>query len=308
MPGVVRERPIVRLENTDAGQINEALNNLRKEGRGASGQVLTLVINIDAYDSEEAMQLAEQAAEQHPSRILVARRGSTNTHPLNATIESTSATEVITLDFSGQMDNHVTSVLLPLLLPELPVVVWWPSRAPQKLYDDELASLSERLIVDTARAKDPTAMLANLAKIHQPRTTDLAWARLTRWRALLVAALDQAQSKVLSATVVAPGDSTPSDLMAAWLEQRLGVKVDRPEPDSGYPGLQAVELHTEAGTVGVRRISRTDAILSLPGQPEREVALARRTMKQLIAEELTRLSGDAAFDSLMAHIADRSEG
>lgn len=297
----------MRLENTDARQINEALNELRKEGRGSSGQVLTLVINIDAFDSDEAMQLAEQAAEQHPSRILVARRGGTNTHPLNATIESTSSTEVITLDFSGQMDKHVTSVLLPLLLPELPVVVWWPSRAPEDLYGDDLAGLSDRLIVDSARSVHPDRMLASLARVHRPRTTDLAWARLTRWRALLVAALDQAQSPVLSASVVAPSDSSPSDLMAAWLEQRLRVPVDRPEPESGYPGLQAVELATEAGTVGVRRISRTDAILSLPGQPEREVALARRTMKQLITEELTRLSGDATFDALMDHIATRAE-
>ncbi|EPH00324.1 glucose-6-phosphate dehydrogenase assembly protein OpcA [Propionibacterium sp. oral taxon 192 str. F0372] len=296
---------MMRLENTDARQINQALNEMRDQGRGASGQVLTLVINIDAYDTDEAMHMAEQAAEQHPSRILVARRGGTNTHPLNAAIKATSSTEVITLDFSGQMDRHVSSVLLPLLLPELPVVVWWPTRAPNELYADELCTLTNRLIVDSARATHPTTMLANLARDHRPCTTDLAWARLTRWRALLVAALDQARSKVLSASVTAPADSTPSDLMAAWLELKLSIAVERPEPDSGYPGLQSVELLTEAGPVVVRRISRTDAVLSLPGQPEREVALARRTMKALITEELTRLSGDTAFDELMDHIAKR---
>ena len=86
---------------------------------------------------------------------------------------------------------------------------------------------------------------------------------------------------------------------------RLNVPVTRPKPESDYPGLHGVRLGTESGEIVLRRVSATDAILTLPGQPDRPVALARRTAQQLLTEELTRLSGDDAFDHLMAYVATR---
>ncbi|MGI5951942.1 MAG: glucose-6-phosphate dehydrogenase assembly protein OpcA [Brooklawnia sp.] len=298
----------IRLENTDARQINETLFRLRKEGQAASGQVLTLVIDTPADGYEEAMAEAQEAGALHPSRILVAIRGLDNEHRLNAeVITSASATEVITLEFSGEADAHAESVLLPLLLPELPVVIWWPTRTPDNLAHCEMRSLSDRLIVDSARCDNPIANVHQMPASHLPGTTDLAWTRLTRWRAMLVAALDQVRAPVVSGAVMGPTTSAPSELMRAWLEMRLGVPISRPPAHSDYPGLHGVDLVTQAGDVTLRRTSPTDAILSVPDQPDRPVALARRTVQQLLAEELTRLSGDAAFDQLMAHMLDRQQ-
>lgn len=294
----------IRLENTDARQINETLFRLRKEGQSASGQVLTLVVNTPASAAGEAMAEAQKAGALHPSRILVAIRGLENEAGLNAEVHTTaSATEVITLEFSGEVDEHVDSVLLPLLLPELPVAIWWPTRAPNSLGMCDLRGLSRRLIVDSSSADDPIAAVHRLAAEHQPGTTDLAWTRLTPWRALLVAALDQVRATVTSAAVVGPTGSAPTELLAAWLQMLLEVPVTRPAPQSDYPGLHTVEMRTESGDIALRRVSPTDAILSLPGQPDRPVALARRTIQQLLTEELMRLTGDDAFDVLMAEIA-----
>lgn len=299
----------IRLENTDARQINETLFRLRKEGQATSGQVLTLVINTPADGSAEAMAEAQEAGALHPSRILVAIRGLDNQVGLNAEVgTSSSVTEVITLEFSGEVDEHADSVLLPLLLPELPVAIWWPTHAPDNLARCSLIHLSKRLIVDSSSAVDPIMAVHKLAAEHEPGTTDLAWTRLTPWRALLVAALDQARSEVIAAAVIGPPTSAPTELLAAWLELRLGVQVSRPDPQSDYPGLHAVELTTKAGDITLRRISPTDAILSLPGQPDRPVALARRTIQQLLTEELTRLTGDDAFDAVMSHLASWDQG
>ncbi|MGB3956107.1 MAG: glucose-6-phosphate dehydrogenase assembly protein OpcA [Brooklawnia sp.] len=296
----------IRLENTDARQINETLFRLRKEGQASSGQVLTLVVNTPAEGALDATAEARQAASLHPSRMLIAIRGLANEAGLNAEVASfSSATEIITLEFSGEVDEHAESVLLPLLLPELPVVIWWPSKAPKSLPNRDLRGLTNRLIVDSSTADDPVAAVRRMAKEHSPGTTDLAWTRLTRWRAMLVAALDQVTSPVTAAAVIGPPDSSPSELLAAWLELRLQIQVSRPEPVSDYPGLHAVLLDTERGQVALRRVSPTDAVLTLPGQPDRPVALARRSMQELLTEELARLNGDAAFDELMGHIARR---
>lgn len=294
----------IRLENTDARQINEALFRLHKEGKATSGQVLTLVINTPAEGSEQAMAQAQEAGALHPSRILLAIRGLDNSAGLNAEIQtSESVTEVITLEFSGQVDQHADSVLLPLLLPELPVVIWWPSSPSESLRQCDLQRLSRRLIVDSSTAHDPITAVHRLALEHQPGTTDLAWTRLTPWRALLVAALDQVRSPVTAAAVVGPRTSAPSELLSIWFEMMLQVPVSRPAPQSDYPGLHAVILRTQVGEISLRRITPTEAILTLPGQPDRPVALARRTVQQLLTEELMRLSGDEAFDALMAHMA-----
>ncbi len=299
----------IEIEGADARQVNEALLALRKEGKSACGQVLTLVIDTNADAQADAEAEALEAAQVHPSRILVAVRGLDNEHGLNASVQNaTSTTEVITLEMSGEVDDHAASVLLPLLLPELPVVCWWPSRVPDDLDRCDMRALTDRLVVDSTTADDPIAKIYELAAQHRSGTTDLAWGRLTRWRAMLVAALDQVRSPVRSAHVAAPPNSSPARLLSHWLEMRLGIEVDRLDPMTNYPGLHAVQLLTDDGPVILRRISATEGVLILPGQPERPVALARRSSQQLLSEELTRLSGDEAYDALMAHIAEHGAG
>ncbi|WIY81615.1 glucose-6-phosphate dehydrogenase assembly protein OpcA [Propionimicrobium sp. PCR01-08-3] len=301
----------IKLDNTDAHEINETLFRLRKEGKAPakSGQVLTLVVNTSADGYEQAMEGAQAAGELHPSRILVAVRGKQDEPGLSAEIQTEqSAAEVITLQFSGEVDQHATSVLLPLLLSELPVVIWSRTGSDDELGSCDLTSLSNRLIVDSSTASDPIAATRELARTHRPGSTDLSWTRLTRWRALLVAALNQVRSPVLSAEVVGPLSSAPSELLAAWLRMRLDVTVQRPDPVSSYPGLHLVKLATRAGDIVLQRFSPIEASLSLPGQPDRQVALARRTVPQLLSEELSQLSGDGAFDGLMSFIATEKQG
>lgn len=297
-----------RLLNTDARQINENLYQMRKDGKSSSGQVLTLVVATSLKDYEEATAQAQEAGKMHPARILVAIRGLGEHSGLNAMfLDSGSATEVITLEMSGNVDKHADSVLLPLLLPELPVVIWWPNESPSDLRHCDLASLSERRITHAAGSADAIETILSQAAHHSPGATDLAWTRLTRWRALLVAALDQVQSPVLSAAVGAQASSAAALLMQAWLEVRLGTEVERTYPKTGWPGITSVQLQTEAGEICLKRTSDTEATLTLPGQPTRPVALARRSTQELLAEELSRLTGDATYDELMAHLVSRGE-
>jgi glucose-6-phosphate dehydrogenase assembly protein OpcA len=87
--------------------------------------------------------------------------------------------------------RHLTAVVLPLLLPELPVFTWWEGTPPfaDEVFD-ELTSVANRLIVDSTAFADPVANLARLAKaaaVLEAAVSDCAWGRLTPWRELLAA-------------------------------------------------------------------------------------------------------------------------
>jgi glucose-6-phosphate dehydrogenase assembly protein OpcA len=81
--------------------------------------------------------------------------------------------------------------------------------------------------------------------------------------------------------------------VAAWLAERLGVDVTRGA--SQGPGITEVVLDTKEGPI---RISRSDgrlATFSSPGRPDRPVALKRRALPELLAEELRRLDEDDIY-------------
>ena len=63
--------------------------------------------------------------------------------------------------------------------------------AEQDQAADELAQLTLRRLTDAARAPRPLAGAEGRAQDYPPGDTDLSWTRLTPWRALLAAALDQ---------------------------------------------------------------------------------------------------------------------
>jgi glucose-6-phosphate dehydrogenase assembly protein OpcA len=101
---------------------------------------------------------------------------------------------------------------------------------------------------------------------YAPGNTDLAWTRITGWRALLAAALDQYPSKVQSATVVAERISPSADLLSAWLSDRLRVDVARKSSEG--PGITDVVLTTKQGDISLVRYDGKLATLSTPGEPD----------------------------------------
>jgi glucose-6-phosphate dehydrogenase assembly protein OpcA len=193
----------------------------------------------------------------------------------------------------GELANHAESVVLPLLLPDAPVVCWWPDQAPESAGADPLGRLAQRRITDASSAEDPVGSLAVRAEGYAPGDTDLAWTRLTPWRSMLAAALDQKHAKITAAAVEGEAYNASTELLALWLADRLGVEVERKVSEG--PGITGVHLFTEAGDICLDRADGRLAELSVPGQPDRHVALKRRETSELIAEELRRLDPDDIY-------------
>ncbi len=287
----------IDLTETTTSAIASALQQARQRlGGPASGMVLTLVIVTDEAAQYDAVRAANEAAREHPCRVLVViTRRPTASPRLDAEIRmgETSPGETLLLRMYGLTGQHADSVVAPLLLPDTPVVTWWPGTPPVNPAADPIGMLAQRRITDAAAVDEPRQCLATLAGAYQPGDTDMSWTRLTPWRSLLAATLDQPHGTIEAATVRAEQSNPTADLIAVWLASRLRIPVE--SEVSGGPGITEVSFCTSEGDITVTRPDGRVAELSRPGQPERHVALHRRDTPELLAEELRRLDPDEIY-------------
>jgi glucose-6-phosphate dehydrogenase assembly protein OpcA len=298
---------MIDLTETTTGAVNDALRQARlRLGGVASGMVLTLVIVTDEGEQYDAVRAATVAARQHPCRILVVIiRRPRDRSRLDAEIRvgETSPGETVLLRMYGPLGQHADSVVTPLLLPDTPVVTWWPGMAPPVPAEDPMGALAQRRITDAAVADEPREVLTRLAAGYQPGDTDLSWTRATPWRSLLAATMDQPSGRVTAGTVSAEEGNPTADLIAAWLSHDLGVPVVT-EPSAG-PGITEVSFDTSDGELSISRPDGRVAHLCRPGQAERKVALHRRDTTELLEEELRRLDPDDIYAETLAELRPR---
>ncbi|MEV5891120.1 glucose-6-phosphate dehydrogenase assembly protein OpcA [Nonomuraea fuscirosea] len=299
------------LTDTTAGKISAQFMHLRHQmGAPAIGMVLTLVVVSEERHQYDALRAATEAAREHPSRIIVViKREEDEPIRLDAELRIGENTpgEVVVLRLYGELTEHADSVVSPLLLPDTPVVAWWPGAAPDVPSKDAIGALAQRRITDAKGFDDGgVKSLVIRAKGYARGDTDLAWARLTPWRSLLAAAFDQPVGKVRKGVVEASAGHPSAPLLAAWLSERLGTNMKVAE--SAGPGLTAVRLQLGDGELAVVRTDARLAKLSRPGQPDRNVALARRQTSELMAEELRRLDTDEIYETAVKRFARTYKG
>ena len=261
------------------------------------GMVMTLIIVVPDEDAEAAMQAAQRASREHPARVLGVILGDGRG---KAQVDATVGTgggwggETALIRLRGEVVRYAESVVLPLLLPDSPVAIWWPTEPPDDPADDPLGALARRRITDSAAAtRGKSSVMLRQCRAYAPGNTDLSWTRLTPWRALLAAALDQHPVKVARASVSAERISPSADLLVAWLNDRLRVPVERHTSDG--PGITKVVMDTKQGPIAITREDGRLATFSSPDRPDRPVALKRREVPALLSEELRRLDEDDIY-------------
>ena len=305
---------IVDLPSTTTQAVSKKLVRLRNDvGAMALGRVLTLIIVVDEADADEAIEAANDASRQHPCRIIALVSGNKRgTSRLDAQIRvggDAGASEVVVLRLFGPLVDHGDSVVTPLLLPDSPVVAWWPKAAPHPVSTDPIGRMAQRRITDAAEARNPHKEMDYRAQTYKPGDTDLAWTRVTLWRGLLAAALDQPPFEpVVGATVSGGSDSPSTDLLAGWLAQMLKCPVKRARTRAGS-GMISVRLERRSGDVDLVRPDGNVATLTQAGQPVRRIGLARRGLAECLADELRRLDPDEIYaQALTKGLARVSQG
>ena len=296
---------IVDLPDTSTNAINKKLDELRgRVGAITLGRVLTLVIAPDTDAVvEESIEAANAASHEHPSRVIVVMSGDPDATDARLDAElrvgsDSAAGEVVVLRLSGPLADHAASVVVPFLLPDIPVVAWWPDIAPAVPAQDPLGRLAIRRITDATNGADPLSAIKSRLPGYTPGDTDLAWSRITYWRALLASALDQPPHEPITSALVSGLKTEPAlDVLAGWLASRIDGPVRRAVGDL------KVELTRNSETV---RLSRPQegmtATLSRTARPDALLPLPRRETRECLAEDLRRLDPDVIYLSALEGI------
>ncbi|WP_062311848.1 glucose-6-phosphate dehydrogenase assembly protein OpcA [Demequina rhizosphaerae] len=295
---------IIEIPDTTTGEINKRLVDSRKEGGVITlARVMTLVIDATDADAEQAIATANVASREHPCRIIVIAPGASDEARLDAEIRvggDAGASEVIVLRPSGAQIGHDDTLVTPLLLPDAPIVVWWPAAVPDDMAECSLGRMAQRRITDTKGEDDPVGTLLSLAHCYRPGDTDLAWTRLTRWRALLAVALEQVPDPQVTRARIHGDFNSPSILLlGAWLKRALDCEVEA-EYDDSVAALQSIVLETPSGQISISRPDRYNARITQPGQPDHVIALPARSLEEALAEELRRLDSDEVYGEALA--------
>jgi glucose-6-phosphate dehydrogenase assembly protein OpcA len=262
---------------------------------------MTLIAAVDeADDPAEVGETIAMLMREHPSRAIVVRVRKSPGQFLAAQVLAQCwmpfgdrrqiCCEQVEITASEASLADLPPVLLPLLVADLPVVLWARTEVPV------LAGIAGKVIVDSDAVGGLTRVLA-VGEKH--RAGDLAWVRLTRWRELIsqifenksyLAELPGLTRARITHTHPRP---TASDFyLAAWL--------DRPETVWEYGEESAVALEDAAGQVHTRiRTTGGDGVeVSVRGQVS-SVVLSLATDYTLLREELSIAARDSVFESVL---------
>ncbi len=227
-------------------------------------------------DEPRIRQALEELAEIHPSRTVMVATDPAAPSGLDATASARcqlrSGTqprvcfEEVQLAARGDLARHLSSVVEPLLIPDMPVVLWWFGAPPGE--DEGLLQLCDRLVLDSDPA-GPAALphLRRLVEALCPAriVTDLAWAQLAPWRELLSQLFDPVETRPfqrrldsLEVEYAAGIPTTRPLLLVGWLATSLGWQLAKPG-DPGTPDEPRLRFRTADGTLVEARIGAAPA-------------------------------------------------
>lgn len=315
---------IINLTETTTDEI---VSTLLSEGGRSGSRVLTLVIDTDRDGLEEALAAAHGASRDHPCRVVAVvsprsdpladadddrrhngHRPDGSVGHLDAQIRlghDAGAGETLVLFPEGEAARHADTLVVPFLLPDVPVVTWWPYAPPVRPATSPLGTLATTRITNTPSQPDPSSALAALAPEYTRGDIDLAWTRITLWRAMVASTLDSLLCAGAVRGVVVAGEphNASVSLMIRWLRLRLGVAVERADaPD--IPGIATITVHTDSGDLVITRKDHERVMITRPGvERPQVVTMARREPVATMSEELRRLSPDLVYEEVLATFA-----
>jgi glucose-6-phosphate dehydrogenase assembly protein OpcA len=261
---------------------------------------------VEQEDVEEAEEAATIAASRHPMRMLMVVRRHIDAPVPRLDAEVTiggrlGPGEAVVMRMYGRLALHAESVTLPLLAPDAPVVTWWHGEPPEKIAHDPLGVFSERRITDVLRSSDPNAALQRRAEDFAPGDTDLAWTRLTPWRAALASAFDgPSRHKPTRATVHGGVNEPSARLLAGWLTSRLAIDATVDGTDD--EPISGVEITFDNDKTTTAKVEGSNLVLRREGQQDAYMPFGERPLGELLAEELRRLDHDSIYAEALSTV------
>lgn len=296
---------IVEMQKTTTAKIAKKLQELRETGGVvALGRVLSLLVETDPQNLEDAIKTANAASRLHPSRIIVLAKDEGGLANLDAEIRvggDAGASEVIILRAAGEVLSNIESLVSGLLLPDAPIVAWWPAECPLNPSATELGRIAGRRITNAANRSNSVSLLGLLAQNYQPGDGDMAWTRITLWRSQVAALLDQHPGLSIQKVLVYGSSTSPSThLLSSWLGLKLQAKVEIVEKigDAEVSGVGGIEIDFDSASLRIIRSGQV-AVIEQTGLPTTSVLLPPRSDLDCLIEDLRFLGEDKEYAEVL---------
>lgn len=296
-----------------AEEINAELDRLHRAAGGpdrvlALARTLNLVVVSCSDRREKAVERALERLGSHtPSRTLVLREHGANRVDANVVMECQSPTRAghvglchdrVLLSLDPARLEHSASLLAPLLVSDLPTVLWLPE--PRSgVPDPGLLERAQYLLVDSGTGG--AAELGRLAELSAAiRVHDLAWGRLEYWRAAIAAAFDPPERRRLLPALNSvrlrceERGMQAGLLLAGWIAARCGWRPGPLERRGGHALVKATGRDGGEVTIKLGEQPRDDACGGVDGvvfqSSSEEVTIGRSgatsSLRDLFAEAL----------------------
>jgi glucose-6-phosphate dehydrogenase assembly protein OpcA len=258
--------------------------------------VFNLIILVEGEQQlEEVTQVIAQITYAYPCRaIVLVQKPDLSLDDLTAYISAHCSLpqgsgrkvccEQITIIGSKDADDALYSMVLPLLVSELPVILWCPSEP--NMYSElfrQTIETADRLIVDSRTFRNPSETFNQLAELlyseyHNTAFSDLSWGRLTPWRSMLAYLFDSAEFQPylqfvekLEIQYEAPDDNSNPNfsealLFVGWLANQLHWKPAFKMQQRGMNGT--LYLNQDGSPLLVHFFGHNDRVDDLGGMTQ----------------------------------------
>jgi glucose-6-phosphate dehydrogenase assembly protein OpcA len=268
---------VLTTKGIDVGKIEKELAAMWKPASGAegsnaeSGVTRACALNLLVYatvgeDRAQIDEMLDEVNAQHPGRTLVLLADRQASEPkLEASVSTRCRRlggsgrqvcgEQVTIEAQGVAVETVASAIAPLLVPDVPVFLWWKDipHYEDKLFN-RMTTMADRVVIDSSCFDHPYEDLQRLNQIikEHPQfmsASDLNWGRLTAWRTLIASFwdvpdyhsyLDRIERVIVEydAPDLAPGEVAPKALLiVGWLASRLGWNVTQTSKREGQGAI-----------------------------------------------------------------------
>jgi len=295
-----------------------------KQGDAGVLRACSMTLLVMAEAADDAAALGETLAAlmpQHPARTILIRLQGEGERALSQRVyqqcwkpfgqRQQICCEQIEITASDAALADLPSVILPLAVPDLPVILWCRSaRLVRRPEFGEIAGMATKVVMDSAAAADTTDAIGCMADGVRRGgiLADLAWTRLTRWRETLARVFENRDtlarlSEVNSVQVrFGPGYDTAAWYLAAWAANALAA-VGRVVAPVLSRQDESLRLELSGGQFRVELSRQDERLVTVVNEQSNCTNLPRPTDYHLMREELGIVRRDAIFEDTLASAA-----
>ena len=279
-----------------------------------------------------ANEILGQAAAEVPQRTIVIRADESDEARLIAWISANChmmgdgkqvCSEAVSIVAGGDRIHRVPPLVNALLIPDMPVAVWWIGDLPNEHEDyvEALLTPADRIIVDTIffDRPDDLALLQRLAEKTVTAPADMNWMRLDEWRSATASIFDPPHMRDRLRSIRAVrvmtsvdnpnffGQTIESLFYASWLTSQAGHDVDESGEVSCPHGAVEYNFKYERvpklhGILQVEIEFRDGSFARISRDPERCILLANVDGVTSTPESVTRTRAKGSEDLIVRQL------